>query len=569
MRDTLALETYQQRRDILLDACALLKDHLQASFQDLPGVVCSCQVLDLKAFLASARAARDLDREVWRASKDLVTVNVVVPAREVRTQAIERLLSLFTVHERGAGGDGELEEMICVFPPWAKPSSWIDKISLPTRLTVRFALMAERAPHHQPIALSPNRPLTLVLSGGGTRAALFQLGLMTFLAGQNRLKDVQEIVSVSGGTILSCYFAKHWKMSISGLQGFDTVAADFLNVVLADIRSQALVPWLWTKLWPLSWGRDSTYWLIRVYTKIFGRTTLGDLEGANQPQLAIVVTDSIRRHRVAFTTSEILQWPVNFRSRLHGEVPSPVISKGVELALATAASSCFPPIFRRLRLTHKELGVRYDEFQESMDLNDGGVMTNLGIEVLVALREAGWTNGTTVLFVDAERAQAHRPGNSSLSDIDATSAALSTSARQMAEQEFGAQGVTIQFSQRTDGKEGLSHRAQTALASFRTDLDAPSWSEVVALLLHGAMVARHATQKHLPSLSHEEILSRIAAVVAKAGGPRKITVPDESALARCGKRPVGNLVCHVVAASIVVGAGVSGLAYVIYRLASQ
>jgi predicted acylesterase/phospholipase RssA len=152
-------------------------------------------------------------------------------------------------------------------------------------------------------------------------------------------------------------------------------------------------------------------------------------------------------------------------------MPSPIVSKGVELSLAVAASSCFPPLFPRFHLTYKELQITFREFKEAMELNDGGVLTNLGIEVVVALQGQGWADKTLVLICDAERMQAHRPHNSPLIDVEAGTAAQSAAARKSVKQEFGDRGFLISFSDREEEENGLSFVAQTNLFDYRTDLD--------------------------------------------------------------------------------------------------
>src|SRR5690606_10520140 len=106
-----------------------------------------------------------------------------------------------------------------------------------------------------------------------------------------------------------------------------------------------------------------------------------------------------------------------------------------ELSLAVAASSCFPPVFPRLHLDYQDLGITYREFKQELDLNDGGVVTNLGIEVLIALRTLDWTKGKLILIADAERSLPVKPGDSPFTDVDATFAALGKTAREAAKRE--------------------------------------------------------------------------------------------------------------------------------------
>jgi predicted acylesterase/phospholipase RssA len=529
---------------------------------------CSFRVIELADLLRLASVAPGGAYDIWRDSDGLIVGTVSAESPDDLAEARLRTTELFTTPHKEDRNVGDTESVVVfLIPPFAEPTSWSD--TMPARLTIRFVLKGGPV-KQDAVKLSPFQPLSVSLSGGGLRATLYQLGIFVFLAEQNRLKDIREIVSVSGGSILSAHFMKHWPKATSGTDGFREVAARLLRVTQSNIRDRVAIPWLWSRLFPWWWSSPSrgiTGRLKAEYYRIFGSTTLGELRGDNRPNIAIVATDAIRQNRVAFTASEILQWPLAADRSGRYAKPSPIIAKGVELALAVTASSCFPPVFPRLHLTHEDLGCTFAEFKESLDLNDGGVVTNLGIEVLVALREADWAKEALILIADAERPQAVKPGGSPITDVDASAAALSEAAKELARSKFGKKGLPISFSDRADNPEGLSHRTETVLAGYRTDLDAPTWPEIHALMLHGAMIARRATDGYLTEVSPAAVKESIAAIIAKAGGPSDSQVPDEKSLKGCESRPKGPLVLSGIGMIITALIGLSFVvAAVVYLL---
>ena len=69
--------------------------------------------------------------------------------------------------------------------------------------------------------------ITLVLSGGGLRATLFQLGIVAYLANRNQLRRVRALVSVSGGSILAAHLAVNWAAAVESMEQFTVVAELF------------------------------------------------------------------------------------------------------------------------------------------------------------------------------------------------------------------------------------------------------------------------------------------------------------------------------------------------------
>ena len=235
-----------------------------------------------------------------------------------------------------------------------------------------------------------------------------------------------------------------------------------------------MISWIWSRLNPLSWFREATSrssYLRAAYAQHFGKTSFGELKNPQAPEVAFVATDSVRLERIAFTESHVTRFPVFPKTIEQGHQTHIVAeSTGVPLALGVAVSSCFPSVFPRMRLTHRELGLLYAEFKDELFLNDGGVISNLGIEVLLALREVGWAASSTVLVADAERPQGERPGRGPRADLAAQGAALSQAAIDLAKQRLGTDVHLIRLSERQPKPPGLPFSTQTPLALFRTDL---------------------------------------------------------------------------------------------------
>lgn len=413
-----------------------------------------------------------------------------------------------------------------------------------------------------------SRSLGITLSGGGLRATLFHLGIFVLLARKDRLKDVKEIVAVSGGSILAAHFAKDWEIATKDAAGFNGVAAALVGFARSNVRDAVLIPWIWSRLlfcwWKRSLGRTAR--LQRAYKKHFGQTTLGNLAHPYCPRIAIVATDALKQERVAFTADHIMRFPLD---SLDGpderRIPDRIVSRGVELSLAVTASSCFPPVFRRMHLDHRDLGLKYAEFKETLALNDGGVTDNLGSEVLLALRPLGWGLAELTLIGDAERPQTTKPKDGLFADANAHCAALSKGAREGVRRELGVKCDFISLSDRIPESSGLPFRMQTLLANFRTDLDAPSWHEIQALMLHGAVVAAEVTGGAPTTESVEGIRATISKIIKEAGGPESLKQPAEADLRASHWRPCRCVLLHACFVVVIMVVILSTIGYWVSR----
>ena len=80
--------------------------------------------------------------------------------------------------------------------------------------------------------------LGLALSGGGFRATLFHLGVIRYLRDAGQLKDVTDIASVSGGSILSAHLVLNWDRYCGDDDRFAEAAAEIVRFVKFDVRNR-------------------------------------------------------------------------------------------------------------------------------------------------------------------------------------------------------------------------------------------------------------------------------------------------------------------------------------------
>lgn len=399
--------------------------------------------------------------------------------------------------------------------------------------------------HQHRSEMTPNGLFVLSLSGGGLRATLFHLGIFLYLSETNRLKNVSSVVSVSGGSILAGHLVSRWLKATSNQEEFDCVAADLVEFTRSNLRDSVIIPWLWSRLIPLNWFKQQQSLTSRLkakYDLYYGGQTLGELNRADHPFIAIVATDSVKKERIAFTATRIFRFPITASSRSTGP-----IATGVPLALAVTASSCFPPVFPRMLVTNHDLGLNYEDFNDSFSLNDGGVTDNLGLAVLLELVSMGHKLGSRVLVCNAERSVRDKPGNGPMTDQEAQSAALSRAALEQIKKDLGDDNVSvIQIIDRPKRPLGLHFLVQKQLAVFRTDLDAPSWEEAQALLLHGFSCAAQAIDNVADDSNLAEIgRTRVLSILKRAGCHKVLEEPSANVVERSHKRPVAKCLANL------------------------
>lgn len=223
--------------------------------------------------------------------------------------------------------------------------------------------------------------LGLALSGGGYRATLFHVGSLIRINESGLLGEIDEVTSVSGGSIISAYLGVNW----SDLQFDDNgVATNFGDLIVKPVREFCgrtidVGVILGGILSPI---RHPSELLIKRYRKrLFGDRTLQDLPAKGDgPRFTIYSTSLQTGASVRFTRDYLGEYHL-------GKIAKPQ----VPVALAVAASSAFPPPLCPVKLKvdpslwqeSKISDLHGDpELMRTLWLADGGVYDNLGLERL-------------------------------------------------------------------------------------------------------------------------------------------------------------------------------------------
>ena len=265
------------------------------------------------------------------------------------------------------------------------------------------------SPDAQVPPASRRRGTGVCLSGGGYRAALFHLGALRRLDELGILGGVRTISAVSGGSIIATLLTDPrlvWPSESAGassprVQGFDELVAEPLRELTGhNLRTPALL----SKLLPTRWfARDAA---VRALSEGFVRqlpwwsTPLRD-NGADGPAIVIGATE------IGYGVDWVFMDPNAVRP--HGRLGDyrlgyAVPPAGVRLADTVAASCAFPPFFAPMRFDGHDLGLSgghhgqesqdaRDEIMHDVQLGDGGIYDNLGLEPV-------WKDHQTVLLSD-------------------------------------------------------------------------------------------------------------------------------------------------------------------------
>ena len=251
-------------------------------------------------------------------------------------------------------------------------------------------------PDHRAAACSPvlneddervEPGIALCLSGGGYRAMLFHVGAIWRLNELRYLPKLDRVSSVSGGSITAGALGMNWSRLQFDDDGF---AGNLDEQFVQPIRSIAsktidmgavfggiLLP-----------GTISDR-VAGAYRKhVFGHTGLQDLP--DRPRFVINATNVQTGSLWRFSKPYMADYLV-------GLVRNPK----VELAVAVAASSAFPPILSPVQLSidpanfdPAERGPLHEPpYTSDVVLADGGVYDNLGLET-------AWKRYTTILVSD-------------------------------------------------------------------------------------------------------------------------------------------------------------------------
>lgn len=238
----------------------------------------------------------------------------------------------------------------------------------------------------------PKEGTALCLSGGGYRAMLFHVGVLWRLNEIGWLPKLNRVSSVSGGSITAGVLAMNWNK----LDFQNGVAANFKEMVVLPIKNLA------SRTIDVSSVALGAMWFGSVGDKVagaykkhlFGDKTLQDIVGEVPGQSPRFVFNATNLQ------SGVL-W--RFMKPYMGDYRVGLIEKPqIELAVAVAASSAFPPVLSPVELDldpgdftpGSGTDLQTDEFRTQVVLTDGGVYDNLGLET-------AWKRYKTILISDA------------------------------------------------------------------------------------------------------------------------------------------------------------------------
>ena len=267
--------------------------------------------------------------------------------------------------------------------------------SQPVKPAAERVVMTKAADGPQgPPPAGPQPGIALCLSGGGYRAMVFHVGVLWRLNELGFLAKLSRVSSVSGGSITAGALAIGW-----GGLGFDAgdVAANFHDQVVVPLLAMAGTDVdVEAALLGFLPGVDASDTVAAKYReKLFGNRTLQDLPDPPAPDFVINATNLQSGALWRFTKPYMWDWRV-------GEVKNPRL----ELAVAVAASSAFPPVLSpvRLRLQNGDFvpgsgtpELQRPPFTTDVFLADGGVYDNLGLE-------PAWKTFQTILVSDGGKA---------------------------------------------------------------------------------------------------------------------------------------------------------------------
>lgn len=234
----------------------------------------------------------------------------------------------------------------------------------------------------------PETGLALCLSGGGYRAMIFHLGVLWRLNEVGLLRKLDRVSAVSGGSITAGVLAKNWnELTWSG-----NVATNFDDLVVKPVRRmgrtgvdvKAVLEGI------LHFGDSISDRVAAAYRRhLFGETSLQQLP--DKPRFIFNSTNLESGALLRFSKPYLGDYRV-------GRIMEP----DLQLAVAVAASSAFPPVLSPCTLNLKGQVWKDEDgneltgagFRDEIKVTDGGVYDNLGLET-------AWKRYTTIIVSDA------------------------------------------------------------------------------------------------------------------------------------------------------------------------
>jgi predicted acylesterase/phospholipase RssA len=373
--------------------------------------------------------------------------------------------------------------------------------------------------------------LGLALSGGGFRATLFHLGVVRFLRDTGVLRDVTDIASVSGGSILAAHLVLNWDQYNGDDQRFAEAAEQIVKFVQFDVRNHIVrrLPLLYVigfvaKRMP---GRPRVLTANAILERCYSRFLYGDrclYELPETPRLHILSTNVSNGGLSVFDRDGL-----SIQQRAEAGAPQfeRISGQLAGIARIVCASSAFPGFFPPVAIRAADLGVREGQFPTEW-FTDGGVYDNLG------MRAFSWLKQQNVEFDQVLVSDAGKPfqvlSNAALGLIGQSVRAtdiLWDRVGQLERENFGSQPgflfipITATVDPQSD-PTALHPVVQAEVQSIRTDVDRFTPTEINALAMHGYEVARKVYRDHFGTASGPVAATPPWAPIPDAGGLRTL-----------------------------------------------
>lgn len=236
---------------------------------------------------------------------------------------------------------------------------------------------------------------SVALSGGGHRAALFSVGAMLALADGGWTRQVDSVVSVSGGSLANGVLAKECNVQQADGQALRTAFAALVGrcastgtvqyarpiqlalgatgLGIAGFLSGLRARRGWRSLLGLGILAGAYQSLSRLAERVFDEqffkgATLADLDRADRPVAHVFCATELQaREHLYFAPRFALSLPTRF-----------VAKPRLKVATAVQASAAFPVFPPRL-LSARRIGFTASDYPQ-LWLSDGGVYDNMGDE---------------------------------------------------------------------------------------------------------------------------------------------------------------------------------------------
>ena len=259
---------------------------------------------------------------------------------------------------------------------------------------------------------NPLQRIALCMSGGGYRAATFQLGMLSYLnskkfQGKPLLQKVKAISTVSGGTIIGVYYAA---MAQEG-KSFNEIYTEFIHWILnTDLGKSGLEKVSENGTWRYEYKRKN---IINAFAELYDETLLGHrtmsvFNKMNKSHLEFVcfnATEFLKGYRFRFQAYEGRRFFGSQFLKLNEKE-----YKKLRLGDIMAASSGFSGGFEPISMPddfldpkspeHKAVADRIEDLF-SVGLMDGGIYDNQGISSIESYQTyAGVQDFDLIMFSD-------------------------------------------------------------------------------------------------------------------------------------------------------------------------